>query len=151
MQIIFFFFFFFFCGPPIVGSHLYDHHLWSIFLISTMLYVTNYGCQSMSQWFVLFGFADHCKKIYFKLTQWGSKIRSFWRSDFKWLGFSYGYSPAIVPTLRKLDHSKSGCFSPDFNYSDKLVHIQVVINCWYFVAPMSTWEDILARYLGSPS
>ena len=26
-------FLFFLCGPPIVGSHLFDHHLWSVYLI----------------------------------------------------------------------------------------------------------------------
>ena len=30
-------------------------------------------------------------------------------------------------------------------YSDKLAHIQVVINCWYSVAQMCTREDILAH------
>ena len=38
---------FFLCGPPIVGSHLYDHHLWSIFLLSTM-YVLQ--IMAVNQW-----------------------------------------------------------------------------------------------------
>ena len=36
-------------------------------------------------------------------------------------------------------------------YSDKLAHVQVVINCRYSVAQMWTWEDMLAWYLGAPS
>ena len=36
-------------------------------------------------------------------------------------------------------------------YSDKLAHIQVIINCQYSVAQMCTREDTLARYLGAPS
>ena len=35
-------------------------------------------------------------------------------------------------------------------YSDKLAHVQVVINCQYYVAHKCTWEDTLARYLGTP-
>ena len=31
------------------------------------------------------------------------------------------------------------------NYSDKLAHVQVVINCQFSVAQMCTWEDIHAR------
>ena len=30
-------------------------------------------------------------------------------------------------------------------YSDRLGHIQVIINCWYSVAQMCTWEDTHAR------
>ena len=36
-------------------------------------------------------------------------------------------------------------------YSDKLAHVQVVINCRYSVAQMCPREDELARYLGAPS
>ena len=36
-------------------------------------------------------------------------------------------------------------------YSDKLAHIQVVINCQYYVAQMCTREDTLSHYLGAPS
>ena len=36
-------------------------------------------------------------------------------------------------------------------YSDKLAHVQVIINCQYSVAQMCTCEDVLARYLGGPS
>ena len=36
-------------------------------------------------------------------------------------------------------------------YSDKLAHIQVVINYQYSVAQMCTPEDTLAHYLGAPS
>ena len=35
-------------------------------------------------------------------------------------------------------------------YSDKLAHIQVVINCGYSVAQMCTRKDTLAHYLGAP-
>ena len=35
-------------------------------------------------------------------------------------------------------------------YSDKLAHIQVVINCRYFVAQMCTLEDTLAHNLDAP-
>ena len=35
-------------------------------------------------------------------------------------------------------------------YSDKLVHVQVVINCQYSVAQMCTHEDALAYILGAP-
>ena len=35
-------------------------------------------------------------------------------------------------------------------YSDKLAHIQVVINCRYSVAQMCTCEDMLAHILGAP-
>ena len=34
-------------------------------------------------------------------------------------------------------------------YSDKLAHVQVVINCQYSVAQMCTREDTLAHYLGT--
>ena len=34
-------------------------------------------------------------------------------------------------------------------YLDKLAHIQVVINCLYFVARMCTSEDTLAHNLGA--
>ena len=34
-------------------------------------------------------------------------------------------------------------------YSDKLAHIQVVINCPYFIAQMCTHEDTLAHNLGA--
>ena len=36
-------------------------------------------------------------------------------------------------------------------YSDKLAHIQVVINVPYFVAQLCTSEDGLAYILGAPS
>ena len=36
-------------------------------------------------------------------------------------------------------------------YSDKLAHVQVVINCPYSVAQMCTREDVLAYILGAPS
>ena len=32
--------FFFKCGPPIVGSHLFDYHLWSIFLCFNNVFVS---------------------------------------------------------------------------------------------------------------
>ena len=32
-------------------------------------------------------------------------------------------------------------------YSDKLAHVQAVINCLYFIAPMCTSEDALAHSL----
>ena len=35
-------------------------------------------------------------------------------------------------------------------YSDKLAHVQVVINCRYSVAQMCTHEDTLAHYLCAP-
>ena len=35
-------------------------------------------------------------------------------------------------------------------YSDKLAHLQVIINCWYSIAQMSTREDMLTQYLGPP-
>ena len=35
-------------------------------------------------------------------------------------------------------------------YSDKLAHLQVVINCLYSVAQMCTREDKLAHKLGGP-
>ena len=35
-------------------------------------------------------------------------------------------------------------------YSDKVAHIQVVINCQYFIVQMCTREDTLAQYLGAP-
>ena len=35
-------------------------------------------------------------------------------------------------------------------YSDKLAHIQVVINCRYSVAQLCTCEDTLAHNLGAP-
>ena len=34
--------------------------------------------------------------------------------------------------------------------SDKLAHVQVIINCLYFVAPMCTREDMLPHKLGAP-
>ena len=34
-------------------------------------------------------------------------------------------------------------------YSDKLAHVQVVINCPYFVAPVCTREERLAHNLGA--
>ena len=34
-------------------------------------------------------------------------------------------------------------------YSDKLAHVQVVINCQYSIAQMCTREDTLAQYLGA--
>ena len=34
-------------------------------------------------------------------------------------------------------------------YSDKLAHVQVVINCRYSIAQLCTREDMLARYLGA--
>ena len=36
-------------------------------------------------------------------------------------------------------------------YSDKLAHVQVIINCQYSVAQMITSEDVLAYILGMPS
>ena len=36
-------------------------------------------------------------------------------------------------------------------YSDKLAHVQVVINCRYSVAEMCTREETLAHYLCAPS
>ena len=38
------------------------------------------------------------------------EIRTFGRSDFKWLGFSYGFSHSSY-------HSKSGHFCPDFKWT----------------------------------
>ena len=38
----------------------------------------------------------------------------------------------------------------DEHYSDKLAHIQVVINCRYSISQMCTREDMLAQYLGAP-
>ena len=35
-------------------------------------------------------------------------------------------------------------------YSDKLAHVQVIINCQYSVAQMCTHEDTLAHDLGAP-
>ena len=35
-------------------------------------------------------------------------------------------------------------------YSDKLAHVQVVINSQYSVAQMCICEDMLAHYLGMP-
>ena len=35
-------------------------------------------------------------------------------------------------------------------YSDKLAHVQVIIDCRYSIAQMCTPEDMLARYLGVP-
>ena len=35
-------------------------------------------------------------------------------------------------------------------HSDKLAHVQVVINCWYSIAQICTREDMLALYLGAP-
>ena len=37
-----------------------------------------------------------------------------------------------------------------YAYSDKLAHLQVFVNCQYFVAQMGTREDTLAHYLGAP-
>ena len=36
-------------------------------------------------------------------------------------------------------------------YSDKLAHVEVVINCRYSVAQICTHEDMLAYILGAPS
>ena len=36
-------------------------------------------------------------------------------------------------------------------YSDKLAHIQVIINCQYSIAQMCTRKDTLAWCLGAPS
>ena len=36
-------------------------------------------------------------------------------------------------------------------YSDKLAHVQVIINCPYFIAQLCTCEDGLAYILGAPS
>ena len=36
------------------------------------------------------------------------------------------------------------------HYSDKLAHVQVVINCQYSIAQMCTHEDTLAHNLGKP-
>ena len=45
---------------------------------------------------------NHCFSVYFVCRiQCGSEIRPFWRLDFKWLGFRYGYSPS---------HLKAGPF-----------------------------------------
>ena len=35
-------------------------------------------------------------------------------------------------------------------YSDKLAHVQILINCRYSVAQMCTCEDTLAHILGAP-
>ena len=35
-------------------------------------------------------------------------------------------------------------------YSDKLAHVQVIINSRYFIAQMCAHEDTLAQYLGVP-
>ena len=35
-------------------------------------------------------------------------------------------------------------------YSDRLAHVQVIINCQYSVAQMCTCKDMLAHYLGVP-
>ena len=35
-------------------------------------------------------------------------------------------------------------------YSDKLAHLQVIINCRYSIAKMCTREDTIAHYLGVP-
>ena len=35
-------------------------------------------------------------------------------------------------------------------YSDKLAHVQVIINCRYSIAQMCTHEDTLAHHLGAP-
>ena len=35
-------------------------------------------------------------------------------------------------------------------YSDKLAHVQVIINCQYSIAQMCTREDTLAHNLGVP-
>ena len=35
-------------------------------------------------------------------------------------------------------------------YSDKLAHIQVIINCRFSVEQMCTLEDMLAHNLGAP-
>ena len=55
----------------------------------------------------------------------------FWRWDFKRSGFSYGcraMAKAIVQTIQKPDHLKSGLFCPDFKwFFDKMVPI-----CPYF-------------------
>ena len=34
-------------------------------------------------------------------------------------------------------------------YSDKLAHVQIVINSWFFAAQMCTCEDMLAHILGA--
>ena len=36
------------------------------------------------------------------------------------------------------------------HYSDKLSHVQVVINCRYSIAQMCTRKDTLAHYLDAP-
>ena len=36
-------------------------------------------------------------------------------------------------------------------FSDKLAHVQVVINCRYSIVQMYTHEDMFAHYLGTPS
>ena len=55
--------------------------------------------------------------------QWGIWNLTIWNSDFFKVGFqmvrlSNGLvlAIAIVPTIRKPDHSKSGCFCPDFKW-----------------------------------
>ena len=35
-------------------------------------------------------------------------------------------------------------------YSDKIAHLQVVVNCQYSIAQMCTRKDTLAHYLGAP-
>ena len=52
-----------------------------------------------------------------------------------------------------------GCVSENVNvpllgrtvYSDKFVHVQVIINYQYFIARMCTHEDALAYHSGVPS
>ena len=46
---------------------------------------------------------------------------------------------------------KNWSFLLVMSYSDKLAHVQVIINCQYSIAQMCTREDTLARYLGAPS
>ena len=41
-------------------------------------------------------------------------------------------------------------FKQEFNYLDKLAHIQVIISCQYSIAQMCTREDTVAQYLGAP-
>ena len=60
----------------------------------------------------------------------------------------------VINNLR--DHSLDkgpifSCFYQVWAYSDKLAHVQGVINCRYSVAQLCTREDGLAYILGTPS
>ena len=72
---------------------------------------------------------------------------------------SFNYSEDL-----KFDHLKlRNIWNPDIfsrtnfkgsgfslSYSDKLKHMQVVVNCQYSIAQMYTHEDTLAHILGTP-